>query len=218
MKASGSRGTVRIIAGQWRRTPLPVVDRPGLRPTPDRVRETLFNWLGHAFGDWRERTLLDLFAGSGALGFEAASRGAGHVTLVESDPSVVARLEAVRVKLDARQIDIRSGDARRVGRALLLAGQRFDAVFLDPPFGGALLHEALPLAAALCGAGGFVYAESDRVLPMEVVESAGLAAYRADRAGEVFYHLLQRKKTDGRGDDDAGGGLPGDLRSPDART
>src|SRR6476469_1170465 len=77
---------VRIIGGQWKRTPLPVLDRDGLRPTPDRVRETVFNWLGHLLdGNWATVRCLDLFAGTGALGFEAASRGAQQVTLVESD-------------------------------------------------------------------------------------------------------------------------------------
>ena len=89
---------VRLIGGQWKRSKLPVVDADGLRPTPDRVRETLFNWLGHDLAGWR---CLDAFAGSGALGFEAASRGAASVVLLERDRRVAAALEAVRLRLKA---------------------------------------------------------------------------------------------------------------------
>src|SRR3984885_7726057 len=85
-------GRVRLIGGRWKRSVLPVVDLPGLRPTPDRVRETVFNWLTHAFGDWTGRAALDLFAGTGALGFEAASRGAAPVVLVDAHPKAVERL------------------------------------------------------------------------------------------------------------------------------
>src|SRR5881394_3860722 len=87
---------VRIIGGQWKRSKLPVADSPGLRPTPDRVRETLFNWLGQDLSGWR---CLDAFAGSGALGFEAASRGAAEVVMVERDPVLVASLTATRQRL-----------------------------------------------------------------------------------------------------------------------
>src|SRR3954464_6268242 len=86
---------IRIIGGQWKRTPLPVLDAEGLRPTPDRVRETVFNWLTHLFdGVWEGIDCLDLFAGSGALGFEAASRGAAHVTMVELGTAAVRQLDA----------------------------------------------------------------------------------------------------------------------------
>ena len=89
---------VRIIGGQWKRTKLPVPDKPGLRPTPDRVRETLFNWLGQDLTGWR---CVDAFAGTGALGLEAASRGATEVLLVEQDPQLVSQLRALQAKLDA---------------------------------------------------------------------------------------------------------------------
>src|SRR5436190_5949296 len=93
---------VRIIGGQWKRTKLPVADKPGLRPTPDRVRETLFNWLGQ---DLTGQRCIDLFAGTGVLGFEAASRGAAHVVLVEQDPQLVDLLRATRAKLGADAVD-----------------------------------------------------------------------------------------------------------------
>ena len=185
-----------MIGGRWKRTPLPVVDVPGLRPTPDRVRETLFNWLTHALVDLGGRPVLDLFAGTGALGFEAASRGAAPVVLVESHPAASAQLEANRAKLGADQVEIHLGDALRIASRLLASGRRFDAVLLDPPFDTALLEAALPLAALLCNDDGFVYAESNRPLRPDVVDAAGLATCRADKAGEVFYHLLQRKKRD----------------------
>ena len=123
---------VRIIAGQWKRTPLPVPDVEGLRPTPDRVRETVFNWLEHLQQrSWRGRHCLDLFAGTGALGFEAASRGAESVLLVESDPRAVQRLEATRDKLEAANVRIQRGDAAQL---LTRQTQKFHLIFLDPPY------------------------------------------------------------------------------------
>ena len=185
---------MRIIAGLWRRTPLPVRDEPGLRPTPDRVRETLFNWLAHAFGEWRGRTAVDLFAGSGALGFEAASRGAASIVLVEDNPRIVNTLRETRDKLPAPSVEILAGKAAEVGGTLSRAGRHFDIVFVDPPFGSGLAEAILPLASTLAGPAGMVYVESDRPLAAELVELLHLEIYRADKAGDVFYHLLQRKK------------------------
>ena len=105
---SGGAGEVRIIGGQWRRTRLAVAQRPGLRPTPDRVRETLFNWLGQDLGGWR---CLDAFAGTGALGFEAASRGAAQVRLVESDAGLAQQLERLAQQLKAEGVQVQRGDA-----------------------------------------------------------------------------------------------------------
>ena len=102
---------VRIIGGQWKRTPLPVADAPGLRPSPDRVRVTVFNWLAHLFPDLGACSGLDLFAGTGALGFELASRGAARVTLVERNPVLVAALQRTRQKLNAEAVTIVAGDA-----------------------------------------------------------------------------------------------------------
>src|SRR5436190_19292352 len=100
---------VRIIGGQWKRSKLPVADAIGLRPTPDRVRETLFNWLGQDLDGWR---CLDAFAGSGALGFEAASRGAAEVTLIERDSKLVRGLRAVQERLKATEtVRIEAADA-----------------------------------------------------------------------------------------------------------
>ena len=120
---------VRIIGGQWKRSKLAVADKPGLRPTPDRVRETLFNWLGQDLTGWR---CIDAFAGTGALGFEAASRGAREVLLVEQDTALVAQLKRVQLQLQASATQIVRGDG--VAALRQLAAASMDAVFLDPPF------------------------------------------------------------------------------------
>ena len=180
----GPAHEVRIIGGQWKRSKLPVADRPGLRPTPDRVRETLFNWLGHDLRGWR---CLDAFAGSGALGFEAASRGAAEVVLLERDPALVASLQASRQRLKAEALRIEGSDAVAwMGRA---APGSFDLVFIDPPFGTDLAERALPLAARLAAADALIYLES-RQAPAALPEGWGL--HRQGRAGAVHFHLLRR--------------------------
>lgn len=140
---------MRIIGGQWRRSLLPVADRPGLRPTPDRVRETLFNWLGQDLSGWR---VVDAFAGSGALGFEAASRGAAEVLLLEQDPALVASLNASRERLKAQTLRVQRADAIAWLRAAPAASQ--ELVLLDPPFAAGLAQPALAAAvrAAVPGA------------------------------------------------------------------
>ena len=146
--ARGQRGLpqqVRIIGGNLKRSTLPVLDRPGLRPTPQRVRETLFNWLGQDLTGW---ACLDAFAGTGALGFEAASRGAAPVVLLESEPILVASLRASQVRLKASAVTIERAEAVSWMRAA--AKGRFQLVLLDPPFDDpALLERALEAAAHL---------------------------------------------------------------------
>lgn len=150
---------VRIIGGQWKRTPLPVVEGEGLRPTPDRVRETLFNWLEHLLDrDWSRQRCLDLFAGTGALGFEAASRGAARVLMVESLPAACKALLATRDKLHAVQVEIRRADA--MAQLGAVAGP-VELIFLDPPYGLKLLPVLLPACRRLLAPAGLVYAESD---------------------------------------------------------
>lgn len=185
---------VRIIGGQWKRTPLAVLDQSGLRPTPDRVRETVFNWLGHLLdGNWASLHCLDLFAGTGALGFEAASRGAEKVVMVEAHPAAASQLDAVRARLRADQVEVMRGDAMQIARRLAGRGTPFDLIFVDPPYHQDLLARALPLCATLLAAGGVVYVECET--PLTDAEHdwlAGWAVVRADKAGMVFYHLLQR--------------------------
>ncbi len=180
---------VRIIAGDWKRTPLPVADVDGLRPTPDRVRETVFNWLEHLqLRRWDNRRCLDLFAGTGALGFEAASRGAAEVLMVESHPAALRHLNATCDKLGAANVTVRRGDALALLSAL---PGTFDLIFLDPPYGLDLLPRLLPACRRLLAPGGLVYAESDRTFAGSDAEwLAGWHAVRADKAGQVHYALL----------------------------
>lgn len=179
-------GQIRIIGGQWKRTPIPVRDAQGLRPTPDRVRETLFNWLGQRLDGWR---CLDLFAGSGALGFEAASRGAAQVVFVEPDPAACKAIEQLIEKLKAQQqLQLVHGQAQAW---LEKNTQAFDLIFMDPPFGRGLIEKALPLALAVLGPQGLLYLESDSPYSAQWAHSHGLELLRQDKAGMVHYHLLQ---------------------------
>lgn len=184
--ARGAPPQVRIIGGQWKRTPLPVPSGDGLRPTPDRVRETLFNWLGQDLGGMR---CLDAFAGSGALGFEAASRGAARVLMVEHAARAVRQLRANQAKLGADQIEIVQADARRL--ITTLPPGAFDVVFLDPPFASGWMNDLLAPAARLLAPGGVIYAESDIALEDDALAVLDLACLRRAKAGAVHYHLLE---------------------------
>jgi 16S rRNA (guanine(966)-N(2))-methyltransferase RsmD len=177
---------VRIIGGQWKRSKLPVADKPGLRPTPDRVRETLFNWLGGDLEGWR---CLDAFAGSGALGFEAASRGADEVVLLERDRALVASLNQSRERLKATSMRIECTDALTWMRAC--APRYFELVFVDPPFDARLFEAALAAAARVAVPDGFVYLEADREFGADEVAPLGLVVHRHLRAGHVHAHLLR---------------------------
>ncbi len=182
---SGPRNEVRIIAGRWRGRRLRFPADTGIRPTPDRVRETLFNWLQGDIGGAR---CLDLFAGSGALGIEALSRGADSVVLVERDPRAAAYLRETLKGLDATGGEVRLGDAAAFLRS---AARRFDLVFLDPPFAE---HALAALLATLAACGQLApralvyveYAVRDGLPELP----PGFAPHRSKRAGEVGYHLL----------------------------
>ena len=180
-------GEIRIIGGQWKRTRLPVAARPGLRPTPDRVRETLFNWLGQDLTGWR---CLDAFAGTGALGLEAASRGAAAVQLVESDAVLAAQLEKLQQRLQATAVRVVRGDAIAALRQAVVGG--LDLVLLDPPFGSDLFEPALQAAARAVAPDGFVYLEAPRAWTDEDLAPFGLALHRQLKAGAVHAHLLRR--------------------------
>ena len=183
---------VRIIAGTYRGRRIPVPDRPGLRPTPDRVRETLFNWLGQSLAGL---SCLDLFAGSGALGFEAASRGAARVVMVEHDRAVFEILKKTRDAIGARQVELVLEDAFSY---LKRTKEGFDVVFLDPPFG----QNALPAVFrhVKLEPGARVYVESSE--PYAAGE--GWRELKRARAGQVSYQLLEW-----RGDDQ--GDLSGNV-------
>jgi 16S rRNA (guanine(966)-N(2))-methyltransferase RsmD len=181
---------VRIIAGEWKRTPLPVIEAHGLRPTPDRVRETVFNWLEHLQQrQWENRRCLDLFAGTGALGFEAASRGAAKVVMVESNVPACRALQATKEKLGAVQVDIYQGDA--ASRIASLNGE-FDVVFLDPPYDVQSLPVFLPACKRLLTATGLVYIESDQPFATSPLPDwlSGWQLVRSDKAGAVHFALI----------------------------
>lgn len=179
-------GEIRIIGGLWKRTKLPVANYPGLRPTPDRVRETLFNWLGQDMAGLR---CVDAFAGTGALGLEAASRGAADVLLVESEAKLIAQLQTLKTKLSADTVRIQRGD----GIAILQALPRgsVDVVFIDPPFNAPIYDKTLTAAAHAVSAQGAIYLEAAKLWTDTDLRSLGLQVTRSGKAGMVHYHLLK---------------------------
>jgi 16S rRNA (guanine(966)-N(2))-methyltransferase RsmD len=158
---------IRIIGGQWRGRRLRFPDVPALRPTPDRVRETLFNWLGQ---DLTGRTTLDPFTGSGALSLEALSRGATLAVAVDRDPQLVRALAAIAGKLGTQALEMHCADAHAF---LVRDARAYDVIFLDPPFSLAR--------------GGMLYVEA----PAPIAAPEGLTVWRRDKAGQVHYHLLR---------------------------
>ena len=179
----GGPHEVRLIGGQWKRSKLPVADRPGLRPTPDRVRETLFNWLGQDLTGWR---VLDAFAGSGALGFEAASRGAASVVLLERDAALVRGLLDVKARLKADMMQVLPAEA--LAWMTRQAPAAFELILLDPPFDAGLAGPAVQAALPLLVSGGWLYLEAAQ--PLEALPP-GLREHRRLRAGAVSAQLLQ---------------------------
>lgn len=185
--APAGRNSIRIVAGQWRGRRISFPDLPGLRPTPDRVRETLFNWLQH---DVAAARCLDLFAGSGALGIEALSRGAREVVFVEREAAAAAQLRAELDRLGgADRGRVLHEGARRF---LATPGAPFDIAFLDPPFGQGLLASTLPLLASsgLVVPGGLVYVEAERSAHAPPLPP-GWELLKSKAAGEVGYHLAR---------------------------
>ena len=178
-------GEVRIIGGQWKRTKLAVLDKPGLRPTPDRVRETLFNWLGQDLTGWR---CLDAFAGTGALGLEAASRGAQQVTLIEQDAALLAQLKQHVQRLQAKHVQLVRGDALTLLRQVP-AGS-LDLVFLDPPFDAGMFDDALAAATPALKPTGWLYLEAPAAWSAQTLAERGLQCQRYLKAGMVHAHLL----------------------------
>jgi len=176
--------TVRIVGGEYRRRVLRFPDSEGLRPTPDRVRETLFNWLGQELAGWH---CLDLFAGSGALGFEAASRGAARVVMVEKAPRVLAALQENHELLHKpAAVQIVRGDALQY---LAASTAKFDLIFVDPPYHKGWIPRLEPLLAGALNEDGALYVEAEH-------EIAELGAWRTERhgkAGEVHFHLMRRQ-------------------------
>ncbi|HEX4857495.1 MAG TPA: 16S rRNA (guanine(966)-N(2))-methyltransferase RsmD [Usitatibacteraceae bacterium] len=175
---------MRIIGGQWRGRKLDFPDALALRPTANRVRETLFNWLGQRLDG---QDCLDLFAGSGALGFEAASRGARSVCLVESNPRVIESLQEAKRQLSAEQCEIVRADANQF---LGASRRRFDVVFVDPPFESGQLDAILKCLPGVLKADGRVYVEWGEAIDAAADPDAW-SILRQSRAGVVHFALLQ---------------------------
>lgn len=193
-------GRLRIIGGAWRRRILPFPEAEGLRPTPDRVRETLFNWLGQ---DLSGRACLDLFAGSGALGFEAASRGAERVVLVERNTRVADALASnVRLLAADGKVELVRQDALKFASSTPLS---FDVVFLDPPYRQGWIEKLCPLLPRLLNDDALIYAEAEHPL-------AGCGEWktvRQGRAGQVYFHLMRRESAQDA--ESSSSDLPGHL-------
>ena len=178
---------LRIIGGQWKRSKIKVIDLPGLRPTPDRVRETLFNWLGQDLTGW---CCVDAFAGTGALGFEAASRGAQSVLMLEQDTQLVSLLSETQKRLAASAVQIQKGDALMALTRIVPSS--LDVVFLDPPFEADFFESALELAAKAVAPEGWVYLEAPKKWEAQALAPCGLMVVKYMKAGAVHAHLLQR--------------------------
>ena len=187
----GGSGSVRIIAGVWRRTPLTVSDTQGLRPTGDRIRETLFNWLTFLYGDFSNRSALDMFAGSGALGFEFGSRGGQRIVMVEKNTSAYSLLKAAQEKLKANQIELLRGD---VFSLLSKHNEHFDIIFIDPPFNLNYHEKAITVALSHLKTDGVMYGESPNEWSCkELFERLHLEIIREGHSGAVAYRLVKIK-------------------------
>jgi 16S rRNA (guanine(966)-N(2))-methyltransferase RsmD len=173
---------IRITGGEWRSRLIEVADAPGLRPTPDRVRETLFNWLGQ---DLSGLSCLDLFAGSGILGFEAASRGAAPVVLVERSRPAFTALKKHADGFASPHVELFCCDALKFVPS---SGRRFDLVFLDPPYGQGWLARIEPRLEQLAAPNARLYAEAE--MPLERL--GRWSVVKQGRAGQVFFHLLEQ--------------------------
>jgi 16S rRNA (guanine(966)-N(2))-methyltransferase RsmD len=182
-KATARAGKIRIIGGEYRGRRIAVPERRDLRPTPDRVRETLFNWLGQVL---EGKSCLDLFAGSGALGFEAASRGAARVVMVENDRAVFSSLKKTSELIGARQVDLVLADAFHY---LDKGDERFDVVFLDPPFRQNALPALLERIPRRLAPLARVYVEA----PEPIAPGEAWRELKRSRAGQVSYQLLERR-------------------------
>ncbi|MCK6406603.1 MAG: 16S rRNA (guanine(966)-N(2))-methyltransferase RsmD [Rhodocyclaceae bacterium] len=183
-RRAGAANRLRIVGGEWRSRVLQFPDALGLRPTPDRVRETLFNWLGQ---DLTGLACVDLFAGSGALGLEAASRGAARVVLVESNPRVADALQSnIRLLRAEGRVELYRQDALKFAS---LSSCVFDVAFLDPPYGKGWLDKLAPLLPRFMKEDAVLYVESE--VPLQALGDWRTA--RSGRAGQVFFHLMRRE-------------------------
>lgn len=188
--AATAPGLVRLIGGQWKRTPLNVSDRPGLRPTPNRLRKTLFDWLGHDLSGW---IVYDAFAGSGALGLEAGSRGAARVTLCEQDVALATALKAIARRLDPQALTLHVERGDGVAALRRQPSDSCDLVLLDPPFETGLHDPALAAATGVLRSQGRIYLEAPMQWPAERLHAFGLETLKYLHAGSVHAHLIGRQ-------------------------
>ena len=186
-RQTNASGDYRIIGGQWRGRRLPVADSPGLRPTTDRVRETVFNWLQWDIADAR---VLDLFAGSGSLGFEAASRGAAHVTLVEAVTAVSQQLQKNIALLNSGNIDVVTHNA--LNWLQIPPDEAYDIIFIDPPFREELADKTLHLLdkSNWLTADNMVYLETEKEWPLKL--PANWRVTKEKTHGQVCFRLLTK--------------------------
>lgn len=180
-KTASKTNQVRINAGVWRSRLLTFPDAEGLRPTPDRVRQTVFNWLGQ---DLTGQICLDLFAGTGAMGFEALSRNAKQVTLIEYSKTVSTSLKQNQRLLKAENCQILNMDAMQF---LVTNTQLFDVVFCDPPYQKQWLDKLLPVLGKHLSKEGVLYAEAE----YEIKPNEHWDVLKQSKAGNVYYHLLK---------------------------
>ena len=187
-------GQVRIIGGEWRRQKIDVLAHEGLRPSSDRVRDTVFNWMMHQWGGVFEgRSILDAFAGSGAFGLECISRGARDVTLVDTHRPAVAAMRATLARWGV-VADVREMDVLVVCRALAASGKRCDWIVLDPPFGKGWLEKVLPAMTALTHAQTWLYVEVETGGELSSLAAHGWEAVREGKTKHVQYGLFCQKK------------------------
>lgn len=183
-----STNQLRIIGGQWRGRKLPIADVDGLRPTGDRIRETLFNWLMH---DVRGSACIDLFSGSGALGLEAASRGADQVWLLEKDSTAVKQLKENTRLLNARDVSVVRTDALSWLSEASSLPNSIDLVFMDPPFASNLWQQTIVAleASSLLKPNAMIYIESPKKDQVSV--PLHWEVYREKTAGDIRFCLYQ---------------------------
>lgn len=181
-------GDIRIISGQWRARKIKVIDQPGLRPSPNRLRETVFNWLQHEISGAH---CLDMFAGSGSLGFEAASRGAKQVLMLEKAKSVFVQLRENQTILNAEQVEIMCQDSIAYFRKnnVQAQSQAYDIVFIDPPFDDDLISTSLQLIKAHLADKALVYVEHDTKQNEDYL-ALGFKQIKTSKAGSTQGDLL----------------------------
>lgn len=194
-------GHIRIIAGQWRRCQLPVLAHAGLRPSSDRVRETVFNWLNHLWGgQFSEKKIIDTFAGTGAFGLECISRGARAVTFIDAHaPAIGAIIQTLAhwrtQDASVAHAQVITGDALKKLHEYAQAKQTFDLVFLDPPFAQGWLDKTLPLVSPLCHTDSLLYVEVEKSANLDTSSSLTQQGWECLREGttqQVYYSMWRR--------------------------